>query len=504
MNQLFQYLSTIPQTKELVLLLGENADCQLVYDIGKMTSLERLVLFIPSSDLRKNIGRNLRVLDLNAELHLPDKIEIYDVDKIDEYKPSLYPMAFCFDAITNTSDIIRFHVFKPQYILGIAHRDYVNTFSIWEAFRRDAEKIYILSNKANDEVLNWSKSASKVELSVVFPMYNIAKYLPECIESIQSWDAEYVEYLFVDDGSPDNCADIVRQYAERDHRIKLLQKKNGGCASARQYGLEHAQGKYIGFIDPDDYIDTTMFQKLFERAITGSYEIAYCGYNELYESNGETKEIHDLYGIPYSSGTADSKAINELLSYLRVAIWRGIYSRDLIERNHIHFYTDLRRFDDLPFKVEVLSKARSVVSIPEHLYFYRLARPGQDVAADDERLYVHFPIFNYLDQFIRKSSDQKQLDYLQIVKLHTHKYALEKIRSEFLCDYVRQASADIQSNFKYLEGLYIIRQQGKRMLVWYTALYFRWSIVVKKLIDSNVHTRDNMLKFKNRLKKLLK
>ena len=69
---------------------------------------------------------------------------------------------------------------------------------------------------------------------------------------------------------------------------------------------------------------------------------------------------------------------------------------------------------------------------------------------------------------------------------------------------MRQASADIQSNFKYLEGLYIIRQQGKRMLVWYTALYFRWSIVVKKLIDSNVHTRDNMLKFKNRLKKLLK
>ena len=107
-----------------------------------------------------------------------------------------------------------------------------------------------------------------------------------------------------------------------------------------------------------------------------------------------------------------------------------------------------------------------------------------------------------MDQFIRKSSDQSQLDCLQIVKIHTHKYALEKIQPEYVREYMRQAQKDIRSNFKYLEGAYIIRNEGRRILLWYTALYFGLKSLCKALLMHNKKDRDSMAKVKEKLKKL--
>lgn len=124
---------------------------------------------------------------------------------------------------------------------------------------------------------------------------------------------------------------------------------------------------------------------------------------------------------------------------------RGIYRRDFIDSNKIGFYTDLRRFDDLPFKVETFACAKSVVMIPEYLYYYRLEREGQDVAADDERLYVHFDIFEHLNDSIGSTRDQMLIDNLRMCKIQTHRYALSKIREEYREEYRKRARADLNS-----------------------------------------------------------
>ncbi|MDE6168926.1 MAG: hypothetical protein K2G28_10770, partial [Acetatifactor sp.] len=131
------------------------------------------------------------------------------------------------------------------------------------------------------------------------------------------------------------------------------------------------------------------------------------------------------------------------ITYCRVAIWRGIYRKEWLEKNRIGFYTDLKRFDDLPFKVETFACAKSVVMVPEYLYYYRLEREGQDVSADDERLYVHFDIFAHLDRFVGKSQNQKLIDNLQMCKIQTHRYALSKIRTEYREEYLRRARTDL-------------------------------------------------------------
>ena len=295
-------------------------------------------------------------------------------------------------------------------------------------------------------MLHWERNKDNdIELSIIFPVYNVSKYLPKCIESVTAWKADYVEFLFINDGSTDDSRSVIEGYAKKDSRIKIIDKENGGCASARQMGLSRARGKYIGFVDPDDFVDEDMFRRLMILAMGSGYDIAYCGYNELYENTGEVKPAEDFFPDHVLSGITNSHQIWELIAFARVAIWRGVYRREFLLKNNIHFYEDLKRFDDLPFKVETFATAKSVIALNEPLYFYRLDRPGQDISADDERLYVHFEIFEYLNKSVSEKNIDVLNDYLQVCKYQTHKYALSKIKDELKDEYANRAKMDLMN-----------------------------------------------------------
>lgn len=348
------------------------------------------------------------------------------------------------------------------------HKDFSQS-KLWESLRTKYESITIayLRRPYENEVLVY-RQKGEIELSVILPVYNVAKYLPQCIASISKWDAPYVEYLFVDDGSSDDSAKIIEEASKKDPRIKLLQKSNGGCASARNFGLKAATGKYIGFLDSDDFIEPDMFEKLFHRAMDGDYDIAYCGFKYFYNETQKTENVPDNMEEAYIKGTRDLKLIDSQIAYRRIGIWRAIYSRRLIEENGITFNEKLPRFDDLPFKVMTQAKALGVVCVPEYLYCYRLNRPGQDVSADDRRLYVHFEIFKQLDDFFKKPRDVQQLEYYIVVKLDTHVWALSKIKDEFRDEYLRLAKEDLlrcgdAEKLKNIVSVYCGRKQRKAL-----------------------------------------
>lgn len=465
MNSMVEYLGKNQEIKDVLLLSGAETSGALVYDICSVLHLKNLRICAFSEKKKEEFLDALHLVKYSEKAFSPDNVEIVQGYEADDLTSLDNQWALVFDSI-HCGDLIENRLkMRPPYLVGTLNAVEVEPFFLWESFRKVSEHIYILSWRTghHEEAMDWNKDiGNDVELSVIFPMYNIATYLPKCIESVTAWKADYLEFLFVDDGSPDNCADIVREYAKHDGRIKLLQKKNGGCASARQYGMDRARGRYIGFIDPDDYIDESMFKKLLSRALCGSYEISYCGYKELYEETGLTQEIGDVLCWPYTDGTTDPGKIDELIAHRRIAIWRGIYLKDLIMREQIHFYEDLRRFDDLPFKVETFARARSVVAVPEYLYYYRMSRPGQDVAANDERLYIHFTIFNYLNKFFEKMRDKRQLEYLEVVKTQTHRWALEKMEKKYISEYCRQARLDLSTNFMYSDGSRIIKRRASR------------------------------------------
>ncbi len=349
---------------------------------------------------------------------------------------------------------------RPQALIGLMRGTNVSYLKIWEAYREVSQYVYLRYFLQNGklEIFDWTKTENDTLLSVIFPVYNVAKYLDQCIASISQWKAPYVEYLFVNDGSPDNSREIILKYAKKDARIKLIDKENGGCASARQKGMEAARGRYIGFIDPDDFIDPDMFRQLLGRALLGSYEMCYCGYNFFYENTQTFEPVPDALDDPYAWGTVNRDEIQRLILHQRVAIWRGIYARELIDRAKISFQTNLRRFDDLPFKVEVCAQARSAVAIKQYLYYYRLDRPGQDVSCTDSRLYVHFDIFRHLDKVFARLDERKLKDYLQMCKVQTHGYAMKKLDEEYVAEYARQAREDFSQNAGIVRTLLCLRK----------------------------------------------
>lgn len=365
-----------------------------------------------------------------------------------------------------------------RYLVGMLcmQNDY---FSLWECYREHAQHICLIRERNGNagqgrdadqyEVLEWEGQASSTELSVIIPVYNVRPYLERCLESLSAWRAPYVEYLFVDDGSTDGSAEVIETYAKNDKRIRMIRKENGGCASARNCGLREAQGRYVGFVDGDDFVDSGMFRKLLGRAMMGGYELAYCGYQEYDEHTGNTvKAADDCLKEPYLTGTYRADLVQRLMIHTRVAIWRCIYRRAFLTENGITFHEGLARFDDLPFKMESGFRAESAVCVPEYLYYYRLGRERQDVACTDERLFVHFDIFRILDEAVLHEKNRRLIDYLQVVKLHTHGYALAKIDRKYRAEYLRKAGRQLDETAGTVRTLLLMAVYGGgKNIGWY-------------------------------------
>ena len=134
------------------------------------------------------------------------------------------------------------------------------------------------------------------ELSVIVPIYNVEKYLERCIDSILTQTYTDFELILVNDGSPDRCAEIMERYAKKDRRIVTIYQENKGVSAARNAGLKIAQGKYISFIDPDDYVERGFFEEVIRLLEEKGVDIACCNWCSVLE-NGEKKE-HLVNSIP--------------------------------------------------------------------------------------------------------------------------------------------------------------------------------------------------------------
>ncbi|WP_261527324.1 glycosyltransferase [Burkholderia multivorans] len=327
------------------------------------------------------------------------------------------------------------------------------------AFLRGSSPADFLEEKTEDKIL----------LSIVLPIYNVATYLPQCFESLLTAAPPCTEFLAINDGSTDNSAEVVQEWAARHPNIRLINKPNGGCASARSAGLQQAAGEYVTFIDPDDWLFPDSLTRLCRAAVLGSTDIAQGGFAKYYESSGHSELVNeDWIASDFHRLVMDQGNIRRLLT-LQPTIWRRIYRRRFLLENGLDFYHQIRRFDDLPFQFEALSVCRSFKAIPDFIYNYRLQRPGQDVAINDDRLYVHFDIFHLLDTFVRRLGAQQVIAQLLRVKLNTHGWAVSQIRDEFKGKYRDLARRDIETTRQMLDtaefNKIIAERKDYRMLV---------------------------------------
>lgn len=145
-------------------------------------------------------------------------------------------------------------------------------------------------------------------ISVIVPVYKVEKYIRKSIDSIINQTYKYLEIILVDDGSPDNCPQICDEYAKRDNRIKVVHQNNMGVAAARNRGIEIATGKYIGFVDSDDYIENTMFEDLLEALVTNNAQMSICNINVITD-----KENYIKNNYPDSKTYSKKEILRELI-----------------------------------------------------------------------------------------------------------------------------------------------------------------------------------------------
>ena len=131
-----------------------------------------------------------------------------------------------------------------------------------------------------------NKTDVQVKVSIIVPVYNVEKYIKKCLDSLVHQTLSDIEIIVVNDGSPDNSELIINQYLKKYSNIKYFKKENGGQGSARNFGLSKAIGKYIMFVDSDDYVDITMAEKMYNSAIANNSDMVICNINDLNEKTG--------------------------------------------------------------------------------------------------------------------------------------------------------------------------------------------------------------------------
>ena len=214
------------------------------------------------------------------------------------------------------------------------------------------------------------------KISVIVPIYNTEQYLPECIDSILAQSFTDIELILVNDGSPDNSGQICEYYREKDSRVRIVNKENGGLSSARNAGLEIAVGNYIMFVDSDDYLEPDCFEKAYTTMTAANADLYIGGYYEVHEADGQkisrgikearlysTRDLFEKYNIHYPS------------HWLSMACMK-LFKTAIIQTEKIRFDEWFNYKEDAPFVYTYLQYTDSVFFDSHPVYNYRLRTSG--------------------------------------------------------------------------------------------------------------------------------
>lgn len=208
------------------------------------------------------------------------------------------------------------------------------------------------------------------KVSVIIPVYNTKDFLPECIDSLRNQSLNDLEIICVDDGSKDGSWEILKKYAEEDKRVKVLKNKRKGVGAARNTGYEVARGEYVGFVDSDDYVDVSMYEKLYDKAKTGNCDVAIGGVNLLFMDSGRQENFRpqELYDKYSAYCFFNAKKYPEIIQ--NIGIWDRIYKREFLIRNQILNVEDIS-FEDHLYTIKTTVLADRICVVNEPFYKYR-------------------------------------------------------------------------------------------------------------------------------------
>ena len=327
-------------------------------------------------------------------------------------------------------------------------------------------------------------------VSVIIPVHNAERYLDECLNSVLGQTLHDLEVIVVDDASTDSSPQILARHAAADPRLSIItQPHNRGVSSARNTGLDAAAGRFLAFVDADDYLDATMFADLHWAAERLGVDVTSCGI-EMVEPDGQYTSTADF---PLDPDVRHERAvIREALhrGFATKMLWypvRSLYARALLDEYHVRFDEGIRKGEDSLFNLQVLFFADGVGCIREAPYHYRkhpgsaTAKPLASEAGNIERMGEQVIAFYLENGFGPRALDDYDSHVLRsdlptaLVRLRGHESMPRQV-SELLASPVVRAALRRQS---------LLRLRAPLLVVWLLVLVrMRWTAALRLVLSA--------------------
>ena len=294
------------------------------------------------------------------------------------------------------------------------------------------------------------KGTRMPKVSVIVPCYNVEKYVARCLDSLISQTLQDIEIICIDDKSTDGTLDIVKQYVARDRRVRLIAHDvNMGVAVARNDGMNIARGEYIGFVDPDDYVDLDFYECLYRTAKKAKADIARGVLNSI-----------DFDGREYFGHLPN---ISQTKFNFNGEFSTAVYKRDFLNKNNIRFPINISISEDLFFLTQAIYWAKNIVMLDNVAYWY-IRRPGSadSDCLSDEKLQAGIQSAQRLLDWANSLPDITRRDYSEILRIVYRMIcllAMKKTSSSNQYD-LCAAYMYIVKNVKYLDELKKMSRAG--------------------------------------------
>lgn len=247
-----------------------------------------------------------------------------------------------------------------------------------------------------------------MKVSVIVPVYNVEAYLEKCLDSLVNQTLKEIEIIVVNDGTKDNSQKIIDRYAKKYKNIHSYIKDNGGLSDARNYGLTKASGEYVAFVDSDDYVSKDMYQRMYEKAVSGNFDMVVCDLNYVYENS-------DVIKRAYSNVPNDTTDIKKAMINIYPAAWNKIFKKKLFKHD-VRFKKGVW-FEDVEFIYRLLPYVKSIGVVNEPFNQY-LQREGSITKSVDPRIYHYIDNWNSIIEYYKENKlyDEyyKELEYCYV------------------------------------------------------------------------------------------
>lgn len=258
-----------------------------------------------------------------------------------------------------------------------------------------------------------------IKVSVIIPAYNAAETIERCLDSLRRQKLRDIEIIVVDDGSTDNTPDVLAKYVAHDARIRVIRQENAYIGAARNKGLKHAKGKYVGFVDSDDYVSEDFYEKLYQKAEETGKDVVMAPKVNVVRQTGQLYYTEYLLKKEFSPEQFE-KPYRQVYGILTGYVWNKLYKREFLEKNNITFTTYRTLYEDSWFHALLATYLENLTLSDAGTYYYSRAE-RETVSMNSKRLSLNdegLDLFADLDKFVISAamSDDVRNGMLEFIK----------------------------------------------------------------------------------------